>query len=69
MPRQTVFYFASQLRPTPQETAINYGGWVPGLSAPPTRFPYFDALVIYSLDLAQPVLTQPKVCPPIPQKC
>lgn len=69
MPRRTVFYFASQLCPTPHETAINYGGWVPGLSAPPTRFPCFDALVIYSLDLAQPVLTQPKVCPPIPQKC
>lgn len=36
--------------------------------APATRFPYFDALVIYSLDLAKPVLTQPRSCP-IPQKC
>lgn len=30
--REAVFYFAPQLRATPQETALSYGGWVPGRS-------------------------------------
>jgi len=29
---------------------------------PPTRFPYFDALVIYSLDLAKPLRRCPAAC-------
>lgn len=57
--------FATLANP-PTRAEIFYGSVT--AFAPPTRFPYFDALVIYSLDLAKPALTQPKACP-IPQKC